>query len=919
MWKTLLVLGCAFVVMMATAGLLSASGLPVVPTHPRVMLTAAIKAELMAKKNANDPRWLKLKARADLLATYSINQYKWAARGDAPENSIYYTYQGEGWYSAAMPLALAYQMTGDTKYSDKLFALVDEMLRAQADPDNTPPTGFGPLVPDNYYSTRALCPVLAIAYDWCYDQLTPARKGAIVALMNVYYNELRDNAYQRNDHADGNYYVGHLYGTAMMGYASFGDNPRAQEMIDWARIRFDGTASTLLDTVHRPEDFFSQLFEGGTRPQPAREYLGPNITGAPHKGGIHLQGWAYGTGTYNWIIDYMVMVRTATTEDLLTKHQSWFSQMLRALKSGLLPNRFEMDNTGDYGGNYGAVIFSSLPIRLANILKGTADGPGAQSFAYSEIAKTSPYPVDFPNDIYEIVYKPTEWEDFYYTDTTRASQELILPPFYSGFAPAYPQGGATNGAMPFFYVRSDWSANATWASIHQGAAWYDDHQHADAGTFQIKHANDYLLVDASNWKGDAGSIGIVGSSQNAQYNAGAAANTLFFDDYGDYQIDPTLDSRFCGGQGLYGRDVVTAAEQNLNYTYIRADHSTAYLAIADTTDLTVPKLDYFYRSIAYLPTADLFFVFDQTKARASTNPRGEYRKHMRWHFPNRPTINGTSLTMNQGASRLSMAFLLPSQAVITAVDESNNPDPCDGITPGCQPFGFNSGTWRAEVRDGSASLTTPFLAVLHPSSTAEGSMNSTLITSSDGSMSGAKVILPVKGSFVMMFNTGEGKAPSPITSASYTVAGANEAQHTLGGMKPTTQYAVVVTGPNVSVTENQLGTYTSSAAGVLQFGTAIVSVEDADRETSPNAVLSSNYPNPFSQFTTIKFALRQSQHVTLTLNDSRGCVVRTLVDAVLPGRDHSVQLNADGLADGVYSYVLNTNGTVQTGQCVRIK
>ena len=35
-----------------------------------------------------------------------------------------------------------------------------------------------------------------------------------------------------------------------------------------------------------------------------------------------------------------------------------------------MPNKFEMDPTGDYGGNYGAVMFRSLPVRIAYILAG---------------------------------------------------------------------------------------------------------------------------------------------------------------------------------------------------------------------------------------------------------------------------------------------------------------------------------------------------------------------------------------------------------------------------------------------------------------------------------------------------------------------------------------------------------------------
>src|SRR5207237_709044 len=45
---------------------------PVNAGHPRLLLTAADKARLLAKKSANDSSWAALKARADTLATYPI-------------------------------------------------------------------------------------------------------------------------------------------------------------------------------------------------------------------------------------------------------------------------------------------------------------------------------------------------------------------------------------------------------------------------------------------------------------------------------------------------------------------------------------------------------------------------------------------------------------------------------------------------------------------------------------------------------------------------------------------------------------------------------------------------------------------------------------------------------------------------------
>ena len=224
--------------------------------HPRLLLTATEKSRLLSKKNANDASWQALKARADALATLPISQYKSATRNFSPAGTIYYSYQGEGWYDAALPLAFAYQMSGDTKYSNKLIELVQEMLRAQTDPDNQPPNALLPIRPDNYYPARNLMSVLAFIYDYCYDQLSASLKSQMVTLMNDYYDDTSVDGYQAQVYsyaADGNFFGGHLYGVALMGYASFGDNPRAQEMIEWARIRFDGTRGPTVTASKIPQ------------------------------------------------------------------------------------------------------------------------------------------------------------------------------------------------------------------------------------------------------------------------------------------------------------------------------------------------------------------------------------------------------------------------------------------------------------------------------------------------------------------------------------------------------------------------------------------------------------------------------------------------------------------------------------------
>jgi len=782
------------------SGELRASGLPVISTHPRLLLSAADLPRLQALVASDDPLWTVLKARADTLATYAINPYIYASRGEEPDNTIFYDYQGSGWSDAAMPLALAYRMTGDSRYSDKLAALADEMVAAQSRPENNPPQGLPPLEPDNYYPTRHLGPTAAIIYDWCYDALGSTRRAALVSLMNAYFDDMRANAYQANTNADGNYFGGHLLAAGWMGYATAGDNPRAPEMIDWARIRFDGTASPLVAATDIPDAHFDQLFEGGIHPALATGYNGPaDLTGAPFKGGFDFQAWSYGTGNYDGIIDYLLAVRSATGEDLIAVRRDWFSQILRAEIEALFPDRFHIDPCGDWGGNYGATIIPSLPARLSYILAGTPDGPAAQSFFVSGFDRSGRYENGF-------AFESAEWESFYFSDAAPPAAPLTLPPYYTGFGPAYPAGGETNGAIPYFVMRSDWGPGAVWASAAMGTQWYDDHEHSNAGHIEIARGSDFLLVDASQWMGEAGSSGILGGC--SEEDSADAANTLFFGDYGDFMH---VDVQYAGGQGYWGRDEVGADELTAAYSYVRSDLTTAYNRSADPADQVGRKLDHFVRSFLYLRPAGVFLVVDDAEALPSSNPRGPYRMHLRWHLPNVPSISGDTARVEQGSSRLYLRTLLPAGASIVAVDESNNPDNTD---PNLAYY-FNSGTWRLEVSEPGA-LATRFLTLLAPGDASFGGVAAAAVSSNGGGMIGARISSGGRTD-VALFPAGPGAAPAPISSVSYaSAAGAN---HTLAGMAPGAAYAVSFDGSTVTVRQDAAGSALASAAGVLQFRT----------------------------------------------------------------------------------------------------
>jgi hypothetical protein len=514
-----------------------------IPTgRPRIWLTPAVRAQLTSKMKAGDPSWLAIKKNADQLAGYSIYPYHTDSRSNEPNNTIFYDYEGTRWWQSAVPLGLAWQVTGDSKYADKLVQLADEMVAAEGRPDNQPPNGELPEAVDDFYATRYLGPTLGLIYDWAYDRLGAARRARMVELMNTYFDNTRKNGYEVDDHASGNYMVGHLDAAAWMGYASYGDNPRAQEMIDWARIRFDGTPSSLVADSDVPTSNMAQVFDGGYQSS-------GGVAGAPFKSGFDFQGWAYGTGTFSRMVDYMLVVKSVTGEDLPSEHRAWLSSILRAEKEALQPDGFQIDVRGEWGGDYGAIIDRSLPLRLAYLLQGTSDGPYAEHFVYNEVNKKLCATVPTCN--------AQPWEDFLYGDPKRPATPLTTPPYYTAFGPDYPQGAAGNGAMPYFIMRSGFGSSGVWASAYMGTAWYDDHQHADAGHIMIRRAKDFLLVSAGDFKGDLGSVGYMGSSN--ENGSASAANTLYFNDLGDSQCAD--EAQYGGGQSNYGHDAVIADEQ----------------------------------------------------------------------------------------------------------------------------------------------------------------------------------------------------------------------------------------------------------------------------------------------------------------------------------------------------------------------
>jgi hypothetical protein len=109
--------------------------------------------------------------------------------------------------------------------------------------------------------------------------------------------------------------------------------------------------------------------------------------------------------------------------------------------------------------------------------------------------------------------------------------------------------------------------------------------------------------------------------------------------------------------------------------------------------------------------------------------------------------------------------------------------------------------------------------------------------------------------------------------------------------------------------------YTQDDETMLLYPNMIMQafVRDPDQSSVKKNVpegmrLAQNYPNMFSDKTRINFATPEYGQATIKVYNNLGTEIATLVDRNMPGGEHTVLFNAENLANGVYTYVMDFNG-----------
>ncbi len=105
---------------------------------------------------------------------------------------------------------------------------------------------------------------------------------------------------------------------------------------------------------------------------------------------------------------------------------------------------------------------------------------------------------------------------------------------------------------------------------------------------------------------------------------------------------------------------------------------------------------------------------------------------------------------------------------------------------------------------------------------------------------------------------------------------------------------------------------------ILTYG-SLTEVTQPGGQLPARYSLSQNYPNPFNPTTTIQYALPHRSQVTLTVYNTLGQQVASLVNGDIGAGYHAVQFDGRNLASGVYFYRLQAGSFVETRKLLLVR
>lgn len=557
------------------------------PKRPRLLGLSQEKITYLKKlATQNDSRWVALKNEVDSYLNAPI--VPWGEVSPA-KPQINAGYRGSGYYDMVSSFAIAYIISGDVRYAQKAVQIMESMDQAgmcllvspSREPDIYAAENCKAGDSSNGYPLRFITPAMAIGYDLLHSYLTQGQKDAFAKQMQEWTDWGESGkAYQTNGPAINNFFNGYYFGLSYAAAAIGDDYPFGLDMIDRAKLKYIG----IIEKEVMPGGYF----EGGDQPE----------------------GSAYGSGNIRLIFGADALERTINEKfdggDYLS------SESIKFLIYATKPNRWQIVDDGEWGGNYGGLVMGGAATAYSGMLSKNDPYAGYGNYYYNNLAKPPTSALSAKN-----------WENFAFV--TEAS-----PLDYR----SWPTVFKTKGTEHVFW-RTDWGENAVWADFHAGTRNFGDHDNRDAGHITLQRGNDYLIVDGGQFRQTSGygGAGTGGGSYSHR------ENTLFFNDFGEY-----IPSSYIGGQNIYGTNNLISYDPSVDSTYVAADLMSAYEQRIQDRNEAKRSLRSYVRQVVFTKPGILMIIDDVVALKP------EYEEKIRFHFGRKPIVNNNKTSVTFGSS-----------------------------------------------------------------------------------------------------------------------------------------------------------------------------------------------------------------------------------------------------------------------------
>ncbi|HEY7958044.1 MAG TPA: hypothetical protein VII38_22240 [Polyangia bacterium] len=612
-----------------------------------LVLGAAPLARAGGPPSGAHPRFLLGTRKAGLMAQATAPEIASAIKACSSQTGapIGAGYQGWDWAGQMSSCAIAWLATGTASYATQAVtywrALLDDNQAVGDGGGGATGYNGGPIVSqDDGYSMRTYGAYGALGLDWLYDApgVDDTLRSHARDRIVTWHDWYAASGYLNTTPAS-NYFAGYFLATWAGAIAVGADDPRGAAL--WT------AANQLTD-----------------------QYVRPAMQGAPFSGGDWIEGWEYGELA---VQSYLVASLAASENGVAPFADGLARDTVLFHLYALRPDGSFFD-AGDHQDHPVQAGSDSMWGALLAAPASNVAGYAEEYLTKVDHDPTSPW-VRALARASVTSWAPVDW--------TTANLPLS---YYA----------AGSGVM---LTRSGWDAGGTWASIQASGRFGADHQHCDAGHFELARGADALAITSADY-------GTWASWNN---------NTLLFDDGG-------RNSTYSPNQGAWGDPskigLLHPTEVGIA-SCAEASFGGAYASSSGGNSVERALRDVIFLRPDVLVVSDRDAV-DQSSVKAT----------FLLHTSTAPAISGADLTAEVGRSRLTSRTLLPASPARTLVNEP-------AANAGSAPWSNNDSyapDFRAEETETGAT-TASFVHVLTAGPTQTAAAESTLTVAS-----GARII-----------------------------------------------------------------------------------------------------------------------------------------------------------------------------------